>query len=137
MKGCVDIWFDGSCESNPGRGCAGAVLVFPDGSRSRIHQRLAHCTVNEAEYTALIIGLQHALELGVKEVTVRGDSKLVVEQAARRWAVKSPRMKPYSVKARLLLRQFKVHAIVWVPRRRNKEADMASRAIGTTPFPRR
>ncbi len=42
---------------------------------------LGRATNNEAEYAALIMGLQAAQALGVRKLRVAGDSKLVIEQA--------------------------------------------------------
>ena len=36
------------------------------------------CSNNMAEYQALILGLQMALEMGVKDLDVYGDSQLVI-----------------------------------------------------------
>ena len=52
-------------------------------------------TNNEAEYEALIYGLELMKHLGVKLLKVRSDSKLVGEQVAGRFEAKEPRMKAY------------------------------------------
>ena len=52
--------------------------IMQVGSVSRF---LGQATNNEAEYTALILGLTAAHALGVHRLRVLGDSKLVVEQA--------------------------------------------------------
>ena len=46
-----------------------------------VSQFLGRATNNEAEYAALIKGLQAAEALGVRRLRVTGDSKLVIEQA--------------------------------------------------------
>ena len=53
-------------------------VISQVGSVSRF---LGQATNNEAEYTALILGLTAAHALGVRKLHVLGDSKLVVEQA--------------------------------------------------------
>ena len=45
---------------------------------------LGHATNNEAEYAALILGLEAAQALGIRRLEVKGDSKLVIEQV--KWA---------------------------------------------------
>ena len=45
-------------------------------------------TNNEAEYTGLIIGLQKAIEQGIQELEVYGDSNLVVNQVSGFWRLK-------------------------------------------------
>jgi ribonuclease HI len=38
------------------------------------------CTHNQAEYEALLVGLETLVELGTPQVEVFGDSKLIVQQ---------------------------------------------------------
>jgi ribonuclease HI len=38
------------------------------------------CTKNQAEYKALLNGLEVLIDLGVRKVEIFGDSKLVVQQ---------------------------------------------------------
>jgi ribonuclease HI len=38
------------------------------------------CTENQAEYKALLNGLEVLIDLGVRKVEIFGDSKLVVQQ---------------------------------------------------------
>ena len=45
-----------------------------------ISEYLGNQTNNYAEYTGLVRGLQAALACGVRRVTIKGDSKLVVMQ---------------------------------------------------------
>jgi diadenosine tetraphosphate (Ap4A) HIT family hydrolase len=47
-------------------------------------------TNNVAEYSAILFALQAARELGVEEVDIVLDSKLVVEQLSGRWKVRNP-----------------------------------------------
>ena len=41
---------------------------------------LGRATNNEAEYNALILGLEGARALGIQQLEVKGDSKLIIEQ---------------------------------------------------------
>ncbi|KAL0404047.1 UNVERIFIED_CONTAM: hypothetical protein Sradi_2045500 [Sesamum radiatum] len=76
------VWLlhvDGS--SNANNGGAGILLQGPDGVEVEVAARLSFLTTNnEAEYEALVLGLQLALEAGVKEVNVCTDSQLVAMQ---------------------------------------------------------
>ena len=57
---------------------------------------------NEAEYEALIYGLDLMKHLGVKLLKVRSDSKLIAEQVAGRFEAKETRMRTYFDKASAL-----------------------------------
>lgn len=60
---------------------AGAVLYDDQGNEvSALKKRLGVTTNNVAEYAALLLGLEAALELGTERVSVRMDSELVVNQ---------------------------------------------------------
>ena len=75
------IEFDGASRGNPGRAGAGAVLRAPDNTvlfRSR--EGLGSATNNVAEYRALNLGLETALNNGFRNVRVQGDSQLVCKQ---------------------------------------------------------
>ena len=61
---------------------------------------------NEAEYKALIYGLEWTKHLGVKLLKVRSDSKLIAEQVAGRFEANELRMKAYFDKASALSCQF-------------------------------
>ncbi len=95
---------------------AGAVLAERAASIGR-------ATNNVAEYSGLIAGLEAAHELGAATVTVRMDSKLVVEQLSGRWKIKHPDMKPLADKAFALVERFDAVTFEWVPRARNARAD--------------
>ncbi len=130
----AELWFDGACQGNPGSGGAGAFIRIEGEMAVRIHQKIRHCTNNEAEYLGLIIGLEYAKKLGVKALTVRGDSKLVVEQAAGRWRVKKDHLKPYFGYVSFLLESFREVSMEWIPREANHDADAASRGLRAIPW---
>ena len=52
-------------------------------------------TNNEAEYEACIFDLEALRSVGAKNVTVYGDSMLVVKQASKEWDVKEDRWRLY------------------------------------------
>ena len=82
-------------------------------------------TNNVGEYLALIRGLEKALELGVKDLEIVGDSQLVVYQVLGRYKVRKSHLKPLLEQARQLLSHF-TYTIRWVPRAENL-ADNVSR----------
>ena len=73
------LYFDGA-KSKEGAG-AGCLLVDPQGNKTCIACRMEFsCTNNTVEYEALIQGLKKAIDLGIKELIVFGDSKITVRQ---------------------------------------------------------
>jgi ribonuclease HI len=78
---------------------------------------------NVAEYNGLLVGLEQALDIGVTDLTVYGDSRLVIEQVAGRWKVKAGHLKELRARAQELAGQFERIRFEWVPRARNAEAD--------------
>ena len=135
-KGAI-LYFDGGSRGNPGPSAAGAVIVnADDGKKEIVSQFFRQATNNVAEYNGLIIGLEKALELGLKNLTVCGDSNLVVNQVNGRWQVKNNRLRVLCDRAKQLIKQFDRIEINWVRRNQNQLADRAvneclDRALGT------
>lgn len=125
------VYSDGAARGNPGPAGAGAVLVEPNGQVvDRIGKFLGKQTNNFAEYMGLILGLERAKALGVKEVEVYADSELMIRQLGGRYQVKSPSLRPLYDKAVTLLNRFDRVKLVHVPREMNLAADeMSNRAI--------
>lgn len=123
---------DGGSRGNPGPAGYGAVVF--DASRSRVlaerFESIGTATNNVAEYRGLIAGLDAAAELGASSVSVRMDSKLVVEQMSGRWKVKHADMIPLAERARQLAARFDHVDYTWIPRAENSHADgLANRAM--------
>ena len=53
------------------------------------------CSNNVAEYNALLIGMQLADEIGVKNLRTYGDSKLIVNQVRGEYEVRHEDLVPY------------------------------------------
>ena len=54
-----------------------------------------NCTNNVAEYEALILGLNLAIDKGATILEVKGDSDLIVSQVLMRFATKNEKLKKY------------------------------------------
>lgn len=118
------LFADGGSRGNPGPAAMGAVLIDEAGTVLReVSTYLGVTTNNVAEWSALIAGLEAALELGVRDLSVRLDSELVVKQLDGSYRVKHPNLQPLYTKARGLLRQFETVDVAHVRRNKNKEAD--------------
>lgn len=121
----VIIEADGGSRGNPGPAGFGCVVWADDHATvlAEHKQQIGITTNNVAEYRGLIAGLEEARRLGADEVTVRMDSKLVVEQMSGRWKVKHPAMAELHQQARSLASTFDAVSFAWIPRERNKHAD--------------
>jgi hypothetical protein len=82
---CWTMYFDGSLMKT-GAG-AGLVFISPLGVRMRYAIQLHFpASNNAAEYEALVNGLHIAIELGIKRLDARGDSRLIIDQVMKeRW----------------------------------------------------
>lgn len=135
-------YFDGASRGNPGESAAGACIISDDGTTVWEDCRaLGRGTNNEAEYHALIMLLEEISKRGMKNVTVRGDSRLVVSQVTGEWKVKEERLRVLADRAGSLVRESGA-ILEWVPREQNALADaLSNRALDgekstkTAPFP--
>lgn len=76
------LYFDGSSNKN-GIGI-GLVIISPNNTITKYQFRISQfCSNNEAEYEALITGLEILLELGAKNSEINGDSELVLRQLTK------------------------------------------------------
>ncbi|MGQ5262335.1 bifunctional RNase H/acid phosphatase [Micromonospora sp. ZYX-F-536] len=126
----VVVEADGGSRGNPGPAGYGAVVRDP-GTGEVLAERsesLGTATNNVAEYQGLIAGLAAAAELGVAEVDVRMDSKLVVEQMCGRWQIKHPGLRPLAAQAAGLVGRFAAVRFTWIPREQNRHADALANA---------
>ena len=94
-------------------------------------------TNNEAEYEALIYGLELLKHLGIRLLKVRSDSKLITEQVVGRFEAKELRMKAYFDRASALSRQFHSFSIEQVPQELNQRADELAKGAALGEYDRR
>ncbi len=109
---------------------AGAILDI-GGRRQALSKNMGRGTNNEAEYHGLILGLRHALAAGADELTVHGDSQLILRHLGGTYKVKAENLRPLYEEAKKLILKFRSVQLEWVPREENGDADQAARdAIG-------
>ena len=127
----VIMYTDGACRGNPGNGGAGAVLFDKNGHVIITAKKfLGVCTNNEAEYAALILGLEETLNAKRKNIRIFLDSELLVKQINGIYRVKNSRLKKLMKNVREQLSMFDGYTVEHVPRSRNKVADrLANEAI--------
>ena len=71
----------------------------------------------------LMLGLQEAVDKGIRELYVEGDSMLVIKQVRNEWAVKSPNLIPLYKEVKELCNSFSNIKFEHVKRGNNKTAD--------------
>ena len=115
---------DGGARGNPGPAAYGYVLETEDGTVLAAEgETIGVATNNVAEYSALIAGLEKALELGVGEVEVVSDSELMVKQMRGEYRVKNEALRGLFLEASRLARQVGNVSYTAVRREHNKLAD--------------
>jgi ribonuclease H / adenosylcobalamin/alpha-ribazole phosphatase len=115
---------DGGARGNPGPAAYGYVLEAEDGTVLAAHgERIGVATNNVAEYSALIAGLDKALELGIDEVEVVSDSELLVKQMTGEYRVKNAALQELSSEASRLARRLRDVSYTAVRREHNELAD--------------
>jgi ribonuclease HI len=125
------VVFDGGSLNNPGEGY-GSFRLEVRGAPAVV-ERLHFgpgVTNNEAEYRTLVAALEAALARAraagqdprTLKLVAYGDSQLVVNQVAGRWAVRAPNLRPLYDRVRTLLAAFGQAEVRWHPRARSVAA---------------
>jgi ribonuclease HI len=115
---------DGGARGNPGPAAFAYVLETEDGTVLAAHgETIGIATNNVAEYSALIAGLEKAVELGVRDVEVVSDSELMVKQMRGEYRVKNEALRELSSQAARLARAIGSVTYTAVRREHNELAD--------------
>ncbi len=89
------IYVDGAARGNPGPAAIAAVIKGKQGETiTTVSKRIGTSTNNQAEYRAIILGLEKAITLDAKLVEVRSDSELIVRQILGIYQVNKPTLLP-------------------------------------------
>jgi ribonuclease HI len=130
-KTVFSLYTDGASRGNPGPAGAGVLLLDEKGRPIlELNRFLGKATNNEAEYQALIAGLEAAEKLGLSRLQIFLDSELVVKQLQGEYRVRNPRLQPLFDEVASRLQRFSRYAIMYVPRDRNQAADrLANEAV--------
>ncbi len=127
----VIVHTDGAARGNPGPAAIGVTLQDEAGhTLARISRRLGRTTNNQAEYRAVIAGLEQAIALGASGVVVKSDSELVVKQLNGKYKVKNAALRPLYQEVVRLAGQLQGFSISYIPRESNCAADaLANQAL--------
>jgi len=119
--------FDGCSKNNPGLSGAGAVIYHFDQEIWAEDFFVGEMfTNNHAEYAGLILGLQQAKLLGIKNLKVEGDSLLIINQMKGLYKCKSIHLIELYDKAKELEEYFDNIEFCHIFRNKNKRADELS-----------
>jgi ribonuclease HI len=115
---------DGGARGNPGPAGVGVVLTDDAGAElDRANAYIGETTNNVAEYRALLLGLDRARALGVRDLEVVNDSELIAKQVTGEYKVKNEQLRMLHTQARDALSGFEQWSIRSVPRAKNEVAD--------------
>jgi ribonuclease HI len=121
------VYVDGASIGNPGPAGVGVVIRRSQAEGQEplrtAGEAIGVATNNEAEYRALIRGLEECRRLGLALVRIHMDSELVVKQMSGEYRVKDPKLLPLYMGARELLESFREARICLIRREENKLAN--------------
>jgi ribonuclease HI len=123
------IYTDGAARGNPGPAASAYVLERTGQPALEHAEKIGTATNNVAEYTALILALERAAELGLRRVEVRSDSELMVRQFNGDYSVKNADLKALYDEARTLAGRLQTVRLVHVRREENRRADLLCNAV--------
>lgn len=116
------LHFDGESQGDPGLAGAGAV-VKQGKDVYELGKFLASATKSEAEYTALILGLKKALELGISDLAIYNDSEDVINYLSGDKEAIEPELVALGEEAQELVKQIDEFKLNHVKPRKNRHAD--------------
>jgi len=123
-NGTYTLEFDGASKGNPGPAGLGVVIYDPSGTVvEKLGKPIAATTNNIAEYSALIEGLELASKIGIRHLSIRSDSELLVKQLCGEYKIRKPELIELAAKVNSLLEKFASYRIKHIPREMNTLAD--------------
>ncbi|XP_071741051.1 uncharacterized protein [Rutidosis leptorrhynchoides] len=126
-----NLFTDGaSCAEGAG---AGLVLTSPSGEEHTYALRFNFdVSNNEAEYEALLAGLNIARKMNITKLRAFTDSQLVANQFNGSFEAHDPSMQKYLQLLKELAARFEHFELAQVPRSQNKKADALSKLAALT-----
>lgn len=125
----IVAYIDGGARGNPGPAGYGVRIEQPDGTLvEEFHEPIGVATNNVAEYRGLLAALEWARAHGHRDVEIRSDSLLLVEQMRGNYKVRHPGLQPLHAKARLLAHDIGRVSYNHVRRDANAHADRLANA---------
>ncbi|KAL2237799.1 UNVERIFIED_CONTAM: Ribonuclease HI [Sesamum indicum] len=114
--------------SNANNGGAGVLIQGPKGVEIEVAAHLSFpVTNNEAEYEALILGLELAHDAGARDLEVFTDSQLIALQIEGTYETRERTMSSYKEVVQRLMGKFEKCSVLQIPRAENDKADALSK----------
>ncbi len=123
----VKLYVDGASNLHAKIAGIGGVFYRNGTELYTFSEFIGAATNNEAEYSALIKGLNESLRLNLLNIVIYADSELVVKQINGEYKVKNKRMQKLYGEAQALLNRFEAWTITHIPREKNSAADGLSK----------
>lgn len=122
--GGYEVYTDGGARGNPGiAGCGGVIFNEKKNKVVEFKHFIPYATNNEAEYKALLLGVEKVIAYIPEMVSFYLDSELVVKQMNGQYKVKKPELKKIHLKICKLLKEIPIIRFVHIPREQNQLAD--------------
>lgn len=122
------LYVDGAANLARKTAGIGGVLYRNGEEVATFSKPIGSATNNEAEYRALLQGIELALEMGIRALSIYADSELIVRQVNGQYKVKHPHMVPLHQAVHRKLQGFHTWTLDHVPREHNRKADQLSKA---------
>lgn len=124
----IELFTDGASAGNPGISGIG-IYIRGEGHHIRISEKIEPTDNHQAEFQAMLRGLQEVAKLTNGMVSARSDSQIVVQAIEKKY-VKNEMYASYVRDILEITDQFDYFFIKWIPEKENRAADaLAKEAI--------
>lgn len=104
----VHLYTDAGSRGNPGPSAYAVIICSADGQLLHEQARfIGICTNNEAEYKAMVAGLEEVRKVGADDVEITSDSELMVRQINGQYRMKAENLRPLLEQVLSLMAMFK------------------------------